>query len=71
MKVHSSGDGGIYLGASSQYPGSIASVDVDMFGTGNVVVATSNGRPVYFGALAYLLHVFNILYLPGNTDGDM
>lgn len=45
VKVASTGDGGVYLGASSQYPGSISSVDVDMSGTGNTVVATSNGDP--------------------------
>lgn len=40
----STSGGGIYLGASSQYPGSISSVDVNLSGTGNVVVATSNGE---------------------------
>lgn len=44
VKVTSKADGGVYLGASAQYPGSIQSVDVDMSGTGNVVVATSNGK---------------------------
>ncbi len=43
MNVESSGDGGVYLGASSQYAGSIGSVDVGMTGSGNIVVATSNG----------------------------
>lgn len=46
VKVASTGEGGVYLGASSQYPGSISSVDVEMSGTGNTVVATSNGEPV-------------------------
>ena len=45
VKVASTGDGGVYLGASSQYPGSISSVGVDMSGIGNTVVATSNGEP--------------------------
>ena len=44
MKLTSKADGGVYLGASAQYPGSIQSVDVDMSGSGNVVVATSNGK---------------------------
>jgi len=54
VKVTSTADGGVYLGASSQYPGSIQSVDVDMSGTGNVVVATSNGevpRAFTYGSL--------------------
>lgn len=44
VRVTSTDEGGVYLGASSRYPGSVSSVDADMSGTGNVVVATSNGE---------------------------
>ncbi len=50
VKVSSTGDGGVYLGASSQYPGSISSVDVDMSGNGNTVVATSNGELIWLSS---------------------
>ena len=59
----STADGGVYLGASSQYPGSIQSVDVDMSGTGNLVVATSNGQLPK--ALSY-----SSLCIPWGADGS-
>ena len=71
MSVRSSGDGGIYLGASSQYPGSIASVYVDMSGTGNIVVATSNGRQVCFCGTGMFAPSFYILHLPDKANGHM
>ena len=62
VKVTSTADGGVYLGASSQYPGSIQSVNVDMSGTGNVVVATSNGKlPTAFSCSS--------LYIPWVANG--
>ncbi len=55
MKMTSTlaGEGGVYLGASAQYPGSISSVDVELSGTGNVVVATSNGEVDWLLACPY------------------
>ena len=57
VKVESTGDGGVYLGASSQYAGSIGSVEVGMTGSGNVVLATSNGNtPLRDASLPAVLH---------------
>ncbi|CAL5229042.1 g12291 [Coccomyxa viridis] len=72
VKVASTGEGGVYLGASSQYPGSISSVDVEMSGTGNTVVATSNGSTIIYGQsqdAGVLLYNQGTCNVTGPADG--
>lgn len=42
VKVTTADEGGTYLGSSAHYPGSMASVDVQMRGSGNLIIATSS-----------------------------
>ncbi|BDA47796.1 hypothetical protein COCOBI_11-0530 [Coccomyxa sp. Obi] len=42
VKVTAADEGGTYLGSSAHYPGSIASVDVHLSGSGSLIVATSS-----------------------------
>ncbi len=44
VKVTASDEGGTYLGSSAHYPGSIASVDVHLSGSGSLIVATSSSE---------------------------